>query len=115
MSLSGCAGVQFHKLKKYDTAIKEQRDYYSSINILKREGKPDEINILKTGDEEWVYYNDIHFSGVVVYLIIPVLPLLIPTGYHTYKYTMRDGYAINLKTNMHRQTFYGERGLLLAH
>ena len=60
-------------------------------------GEPDSIEFIdvKNGEilERWTYNRSVGWSGVVVWLVIPI-PLLIPVGYRSTIMTIQDGNVI---------------------
>lgn len=62
------------------------------INIW---GEPDSIEYIKGGRtiEQWIYNREIGWSGIVVFIGIPI-PLLVPVGYRNTILTIENGIVI---------------------
>lgn len=106
--MQGCVGIDIHTLHEITYPVYNHQKQETTYTIEKLNGKPDKINKKDDGTVSWTYDRGLHFSGFVVYLIIPVLPILIPTDYHSNTYIFKDDILIETLTVGHNATFHGD-------
>lgn len=105
LALNGCAGIFVHKEDIITYKVETTRE-----ELMQRRKQPDKVIVSDLGEEEWVYESDVHFSGVVVWLGIPLLPLVIPNGRHYEKYIFKQDSEVVLVKRQHgipQKNFYG--------
>lgn len=86
LTYSGCVGIDanYTKVSK-DTSSWNQTKY----DLLRHYGEPDSKDKISENTEKWTYDNELHFSGIIIWIGIPI-PLMVPTGYHYNSYIIKD-------------------------
>jgi len=106
VSLEGCFGVGFYGtartygepvLRAKSAGTPDPDHALPSEVLLKEVGEPDERELLPDGKEHWVYEGSMRWSGMVLWVILP-LPLVIPVGHESQTYLVGDGVAISVDT-----------------
>ena len=102
--LSGCVGISYFGTTTIDEAHPAGEEPFRPVRrpgmdtaeaLLVRLGEPDERVQRADLREEWTYDEGLRWNGPVIFVIIPI-PLIIPVGYETSTYHLRDGVVENV-------------------
>lgn len=100
--LSGCMGIGF--VRSRTTRFDDMERYFQNMpgtspraaaTLQQHWGEPREKLALNDGRETWIYGHDLRWSGVMLYLLLPI-PLLVPVGRETTSVDFENGQAVSV-------------------
>jgi hypothetical protein len=103
--LSGCVGVQFVNNESKIISLEKSKETSTKEYYRISMGEPNKI-YNEDGKEYWSYYEELTWSGALVYLIIPI-PLIIPTGIKDNIIVFENDIATKRIYEKRHSNFYG--------
>ena len=82
------------------------QEFYNITDVIELWGEADKIETTQKG-KKLIYFRGLNWKGAIVYIGIPVAPLIFPFGRNKTILTFENNQLIDATQNYNRNSFYG--------